>query len=575
MTLRARTSFAFLGAVLCVAGLTACDDSTPVDGDAGPGGGGTLDVPRICDDMSTDITTLTAVDGDTVTVSLDTAAVTIEPRDLGLACGNTSGDVRWAPQSVIALEMPGTTTDRFAVRVDTDFEETQADFRVVLQARTSCDAVPTADDIANSCIQSLFNPNTGEVLLANGAFSVNGGQTVFLFVTGFSRDVGDPWQDRGSVRLDIGVERNSRPDIRIARWLNFPGAQPPQVAIEGTDPEGNLTGVFYQFTAGGVPLDLINPLLTNPVAGGLPVTTWLVDAEIPATPAFNIVEELAGPIPQCVIPDLGDVWFTPPAPTVNEFIDIFGGQIDGVRLIVVDEFGEQDFIDIGFQDGTIGESGDSCVDPVVLCRPPLQCVEDEADPSMAFCRTGMMANTLCENPETLEDEGLTYDPELTTFLGLPDESLTQIRGFFSAPDCTEGGPARAAGLENVYAFTLPEGPGYRFSATTDVPDAPIVNTIMYLRGDCTDEASQLACNDDVVGTRFSTISDIELAGGEDYFLVVEENISESELPPSARSQDFGLNLTFTPIRAAGQTCEVGQNVCATGTSCVEGTCQAG
>jgi Ca2+-binding RTX toxin-like protein len=189
--------------------LAACDGTPPISDagvDAGLPDSGPPDAgpPLAC----TETMTVDGVLGDTVSVMFDTAMTETRPRDLGLTCGNAEAELRWAPEEVVELHVPG--TGPVAVDLDTvSSGETDADFNTVLQVRTQCEHVP----------QGIFPPTCFDDFSqtdfrSRGSFMATGGQTYFIIVTGFSHPPADQGTvDRGHVRLDITVHDNAPPTI--------------------------------------------------------------------------------------------------------------------------------------------------------------------------------------------------------------------------------------------------------------------------------------------------------------------------------------------------------------------------
>ena len=116
--------------------LAGCDSAPPAmempDAaipDAGPPDAGP---PLTC----TSTVSVDGMMGGTVSVTFDTAMTMTRPRDLGLACGNNDPELRWAPQEVIELRVPG--TGPVAIEIDTNNAGTDAAFNTVVQVRTDC-----------------------------------------------------------------------------------------------------------------------------------------------------------------------------------------------------------------------------------------------------------------------------------------------------------------------------------------------------------------------------------------------------------------------------------------------------
>ena len=218
---------------------TGLPDAGPPDSgyDAGP--------PLSC----TDITRVEPTMGATESVMFDTSMTATRPRDLGVACGNTDPELRWAPQEVLEIVVPG--SGPMQVEVDTAFPETDFSFNTVLQFRTSCETVPTSI-FPPSC----FNDQSADEVRARGAVTVEGGSTVYVIVTGFSEPPAETMQvDEGPVRVDVTVTPNQRPTVTDGALLL--AADDVIVTATGSDPEGDPRGVVVNFyDAAGALIDI-------------------------------------------------------------------------------------------------------------------------------------------------------------------------------------------------------------------------------------------------------------------------------------------------------------------------------
>src|SRR5262249_19532122 len=113
--------------------------------------------------------------------------------------------------------------------------------------------------------------------------------------------------------------------------------------------------------------------------------------------------------------------------------------------------------------------------------------------------------------------------------------------------------------------------------TTDVmPSAVGLDTVVYLRTGCTDPTTQLTCNDNIDtanGRSRMTVTDLP-AGT--YFTYVDGSRNGGGFVATGA---FGVAIEIIPIAGSGEPCgtaidggvPVGR--CASGLTCISGTCQ--
>jgi hypothetical protein len=177
--------------------------------------------------------------GETRTVMLDTSTTTSRPRDLGLFCGNWEPTVAWAPQEVIEVRVPG--DGQVAVLFDAVWDETLLDFDTVLQVRRDCSR-PEPGLFPETC----FDDADSLEIRSRGGANAMGGETLFLYVTGFS----DPPAmrmavDRGPVRVDVTARPNTTPTITSGSLRLV--VNDVQISASGFDPDGDVLGVAMNF----------------------------------------------------------------------------------------------------------------------------------------------------------------------------------------------------------------------------------------------------------------------------------------------------------------------------------------
>lgn len=196
-----------------------------------------------------------------VTVMFDTRTTTTRPRDLGLACGNSDPELRWAPQEVIELVVPG--SGQLALSIDTSGPGSEFTFNTVVQVRRDCERVPT----------SLFPPVCFDEdalgFQAVGATPVMGGETVFILVTGHSEP--ERGVDMGPVQVDLQVFDNEAPSL-VSASLSLNGFDATIVA-SGNDPDRNMAGVTLNFyRADGSLLDIYGDGVADEEQDAFPIT---------------------------------------------------------------------------------------------------------------------------------------------------------------------------------------------------------------------------------------------------------------------------------------------------------------
>jgi hypothetical protein len=140
----------------------------------------------------------------------------------------------------------------------------------------------------------------------------------------------------------------------------------------------------------------------------------------------------------------------------------------------------------------------------------------------------------------------------------------------------EGSCAYGRGFtEIVYRVTLAQPSDLRVS-TTPMPSSTALDTALYVRSSCADPGTQIACNDNSAPDDVrSTLQLVDLPAG-DLFVFVDGSRSGDGFVPFG---PVGVDIEIVPIVGAGASCgatvdggvPVGR--CATGLSCVSGTCQ--
>lgn len=505
--------------------LAACDGGQ-VDLDGGDGGepldAGPRDAgpPLAC----TIRTPLEGVLGETVSVMFDTRMTATRPRDLGLACGNTESELRWAPQEVVELRVPG--SGPVAVELDTASEGTELELNTVLQVRRQCDRVPTGV-FPPSCFDDVGSND----FRSRGAFMATGGETVFVLVTGYSQPPATQGTvDRGRIRLDVTMRSNSAPTLEGASFLL--AIDDVRIEATGNDADGDVRGVALNFyDSAGELLDIYG------------------DGEADADQ---------------------DVFVVPfdPRPTAPDYLGratVIGSEVNlagYLRAVRAGRVGVRVFdaawaqsaprlVDI--TEGTPVGFGEAC-DFSRVCRPEMMCMDGTCGLSGPVA--GICSGAIDLMVPAPEGEATSITRRGTTGGG---------RGSF-APSCV--GPDGSIGAETVYFVTVPEDVTADLLVTTDLAGTGSTDTIVYLRAACGDSGTELACNDDIAGGNLRSAVEARDLGAGRYFIFVERfgGLSSGSIPHELRA-------TLRPVLGSDAACDSAGvlNRCALG-SCAAGIC---
>jgi hypothetical protein len=447
-------------------------------------------------------------------VTLDTTMVDTRPRDLGLACGNVTAR-QWARQEVIEYVVPG--TGPVGVRVSTANMGTDMRFNTVLQIRRTCGTVPTEpftcfDDVSGS------DPRT------EGGFTAMGGDTVFLYVTGYSEPEAVTMQrDEGAVEVTIEAGPNTAPTLGAARYLE--AGSDVLITASGTDAESNVRGlsVFFYNEAGRINLAGAPNGLQIPTPDAAGMMDW--------SAALRIAGSDVPLVDFCARPDIA---------------------CTGVGVVAFDAYyAASAERRISIDGATIVGLGEAC-STERLCGAGLVCNEttmvcDLSPAALAAC----MEATAITIP-AVTDAAQSGSSTFTLPMGAP--------GLFSAPsDCATGMGDPTAGAERVFRVDVPAGT-YDLVFETDRPGTGDTDTVLYVRGDCGDPTDDLGCMDDIdtrggmLGSRVTVMN----ASEGDYFAFVETF--------GGRGGMVELQATLRPVLAGGAACDPAgvRNRCAMG-----------
>ncbi|WP_236516050.1 hypothetical protein [Sandaracinus amylolyticus] len=438
------------------------------------------------------------------------------PRDLGLSCGNPAAELRWAPQEVVELHVPG--SGLVAIELDT-LAGTSDTFNTVLQVRRTCEDVP----------QGIFPPTCFDDVDAvefrsRGAFTATGGEVLYIVVTGYSSPPAEQGTvDRGVVRLDITARPDTAPTLTsgFVRLAN----QDVLVGAVGEDAEADAVGVAMNFL--GPTGELLDIYGDGAATMDGDVFTVFFD-ERPTTAAYD-----------------GRALVLGSEVTLAAFMR--SAMVSRVVLRAFDSaFATSAPLEVEVEEAELVGLGEACDDEHV-CRLPMTCGGD------GTCTVTGPAAAVCTGATVIAIEAPTTTATTATVTGTTGAGYGHYE-----QGCAVGTGSR--GAERAYSVVVPEGT-FDLIATTDLPGTGSTDTILALRAVCPDSGTELACNDDAAMSNLqSTIEERDLAGGT-YFLMVEMfgGIGSGTAP-------HALQVTLRPVLGAGAACDPAgvQNRCATG-----------
>lgn len=129
-------------------------------------------------------------------------------------------------------------------------------------------------------------------------------------------------------------------------------------------------------------------------------------------------------------------------------------------------------------------------------------------------------------------------------------------------------PRGSAGAETIYSVQVPTGLQVDLLVTSEQPGTADTDTIVYIRSECVDGTTELACNDDRASGDLQSDLEARNLGPGTYFVFVE---AYGGVPTG--TAPFELQVTARPVLASGATCDDAEvrNRCA-GAPCSGGTC---
>ncbi|MBX3275161.1 MAG: hypothetical protein KF729_33155 [Sandaracinaceae bacterium] len=476
-----------------------------------------------------EVTPLDAILDATVRVTFDTAMTETRPRDLGLVCGNTEAELRWAPQEVVALSVPGDPASTYAVEFTTNLPGTDARFNTVVQVRETCERAPTGG-FPPRC----FDDTAMGEYRSTGAITVRGGSTHYFIVTGFSQPPASQMTvDRGTVEIAFTVRRGDAPaltdgslrlvldDVRIQATGTDGDADVRGVAMNFYGPDGDLLDIFGdgEATEDG---DVLIVRFDDPPALG---TTWT-----------------------------GGVWVRAADLNLGPYLRAVQASRVGLRAYDA-AWATSPMLMRPIEEAVLVGLGEAC-DAETYCRPEMVCSGGACIPSAAVA--GLCDRAIDITVPATAEMGATVTRMGATGAG---RGLMEID-----PSCVAGDAQAGIGAEAIYKVDVPLA-RFDLLVTTDLPGTGSTDTIVLVRAACPDSGSVLACNDDVaMGNVRSSVELRDLALGS-YYVIVERyrGLAMGTIPHE-------LGVTVRPVVALGELCDAATTRCASG-ACTDGTCQ--
>lgn len=494
--------------------------------------------------------TLTGVLDGEVSIVVDTSVTELRPRDLGLLCGNTSPTVRWPKQTIVAYEVPG--TGGVAVSFDTRSTTTPSVFDTVVQVRTTCEDPPPLQDAPLpdlTCFDdSGVNANAPDRRSA-GTVQATGGDILYFVVTGFR----DPDQSNliseGEVELTVTASENSPPQLTGGTAFVF--GNDVVLRLEGTDADDNVRGAIVNLRRGGNLLDIYGQGTTSPTRSAL------IFDRAPGE-VLNFIRRRQPPLYLSPGPPTdgsgnyslpnSEVGLNPP---LGQFVA--GNNVDRLGVTLYDEAfasSNEVLLQVVTNAQRVG-FGEDCSNAV--CQPPLRCGMDNT------CGASELGELYCD-PANIQDSGLA--PGVGVFAQVELSVSIPPDNAFAGPSCATNS---AAGGESVVSLQLPMGGTFDVLATTQTQVTGALNTLIHMRSDCLNDATELpgSCNDDASGTTRASAFEVRDLGGGTYYIFTERFTST----PSTNAFLAGLDISLRPVVGLGEACDPAgvQSRCATGT----------
>jgi hypothetical protein len=441
-------------------------------------------------------------------VMLDTTMSDTRPRDLGLACGNVTAR-RWARQEVIEYVVPG--TGPVGVSISTANMGTDANFNTVVQIRESCAQVPTAT-FPPSCFD-----DAGDEIQATGGVQAMGGDTIFIYVTGYSEpDAVTMQEDEGRVRVTITAAPNAAPTLTGGGFRLIQNDS--RIEAQGMDADGNILGVTLglfnasgrlDFNGDGVGNDLdVFDFRFAEITG---TTDWSGRVDISGM-ELRFAEVCRDPMVRCT---------------------------EAVLIAYDTAYASSAPFRVPVRDATVVGFGDTCDGLETICAAGLVC-----NASMT-CEPTPAAIAACMGATAI----MVPAPMGTATTGSAMATIPAgMSGTFLAPaGCAPGmGGDPTSGPERIFSVAVPAGT-YDLTFATNRPGTAMTDTVMYVRGECGDPTDDLGCQDDIArGMLGSSVTVMNATEG-DYFAIVETY--------GGAGGPVEIQATLRPVLAMGEACD--------------------
>lgn len=514
-----RHAAAGFASLACVLALVACDEPTPpVENDASqPDAGVDGGPPLTC----AATTRLDGVVGSTVSAMFDTRMTEERPRDLGLTCGNPEAELRWAPQEIVELHVPG--SGPVAVAFDSSVEGTEMGFNTVIQVRRECEAVPPG-----RYPPTCFDDVSAAEFRARGSIQAMGGDVLYFVVTGYSEPPAAMGTvDRGRVQVDFTIAANTAPTV-TSGYLRLANND-VLIGADGMDADGNVAGVAMNFL--GADGELLDIYGDGEATMDGSVFWAFFDPRITTTAYAGRAVVLSSQV------NLG--------PYLRGV-----GATAAVLRVFDQSWASSAALEVPIEEATLVGFGEACDDERV-CRLPMSCSR-----TTSLCEVVGAARLVCEGGTVVTIDVPTDTATSTTLMGTTGAGVGQYE-----PSCAEGMPS--IGAERVYIVPVPDGT-FDLQVTTDLPGTGMTNTILYARSICPDSGTELACSDDIAAGNIQ--SSIEIR---DRTMGVVYVIVERFGGLGSGTIGHAIRFTLRPVRATGETCDPAgvTSRCATGSTC--------
>ena len=375
-----------------------------------------------------------------VEVSGDTTDAPPGGLDLGEFCAVRDALTR-SPQVVVAYTVPG--EGPHAVSLSLATRDTLTNFDTVIQVRRECSTIPESG-FPPSC----FDDQSRDEIRSAGTVTANGGETLYLVVTGFAETPATDGIDRGPFSLEITARTNQA--------------------------DGDVLGVAFSFLdPEGEPVDLDGD--------GEPGDTLLAGFD----------EDLAGMSPFVGVATAYVIAVRGQGALLSDRLAALG--VTGATLEIID-------------------SAYAMSEPLVVAVRLLHevgfeemCGGDQACTLGLVCEAGQCAATEPLAVECATATAVAFDPVPETTRATVSSTGTLEPGF-GVFDST---CAHSPGDEAMFDITIPEG-AFDLVATTDLEGTEMTDTVLFLRGACPDRLSEMACNDDIAPEGRNTRSRFEM-----------------------------------------------------------------